>query len=66
MKIEENCVKIKFKDVKVGECFKFDCDVWIKTEDGQEDNAVCLNDGELWYLEESTEVIPVNAKVVIE
>jgi hypothetical protein len=66
MKIEENCVKIKFKDVKVGECFKFACDGWIKIGDEQEDNAVRLNDGEMWYLRESTEVIPVNAKVVIE
>jgi hypothetical protein len=66
MKIEGNYVKIKFKDVKVGECFKFDCDVGIKTGDGQEDNAVCLNDGKMWYLGKNVEVTPVNAKVVIE
>jgi hypothetical protein len=66
MKIEERCVKIKFKDVKVGVCFKFDWGVCIKTGDGQEDNAVCLNDGKMWYLGKNAEVIPVNAKVVIE
>ena len=66
MKVEENKLKIKLEDVEVGGCFKCDYGVYLKTSNDRINNAVCLNDGELWALEENVEVIPVNAKVVIE
>lgn len=73
MKVEENKLKIKFEDVEVGGCFKlfdtsnkWDCGVYLKTSNDRINNAVCLNDGEMWDLGENVEVIPVNAKAVIE
>lgn len=68
MKVEENKLKIKFEDVEVGRCFKLhdDCEVYLKTSNDRINNAVCLNDGEMWDLGENVEVMPVNAKVVIE
>ena len=66
MKVEENELKIKFEDAEVGECFKCDYGVYLKTSNNRINNAVCLNDGAMWDLGENVEVIPVNAKVVIE
>lgn len=73
MKVEENRLTTKFEDVEVGRCFKlfdtsnkWDCGVYLKTSNDGTNNAVCLNDGEMWELGGNVKVIPVNAKAVIE
>lgn len=66
MRIEEKGLKIKFEDVEEGQCFKSNFGVFIKTNEKLVNNAVCLDDGELWDFGAEAEVIPVNAKVVIE
>ena len=66
MLVEEKAQKIKFEDVKVGQCFRSDYDVYIKTNGDLENNAVCLNDGKLWMVGDDATVIPVNAKAVID
>lgn len=67
MRVEEKGLRIKFEDVEVGRCFKsVEWGVFIKTSEELVNNAVCLNDGGLWDFGAEAEVIPVNAKVVIE
>ena len=73
MKIEKK-TKIKFEDVEVGECFMPEEaveEIYIKmfkellSPNGRR-NAMGLSDGNAYKFELDEEVIPVNAKVVIE
>lgn len=77
MKIEKKTKEmIKFEDVEVGECFMTEEaveEIYIKmfkevlSPNGSgRRNAMGLSDGDTYKFELDEEVIPVNAKVVIE
>ena len=75
MKIENNRKEgvVKFEDLKLGDCFKRENSLYLKTEcsyndiDGEaEYNSVTLADGGLTYFEDNCWVENVNAKIVIE
>lgn len=60
--------KTAFADIKLCECFMnaLRNDVFMKRSNCETDNAISLKDGDLWDFDSDEEVIPVNARVVIE
>lgn len=68
MKIEINRKKMKFSDLHNGACFIMNDErsCFLKLNDDEINNAVSLQDAELWGFEGGEVVKPVNAKVVIE
>jgi hypothetical protein len=68
MKIEINRKKMKFADLYNGACFIINDEqsCFLKLNDDEINNAVSLQDAELWAFEGDEVVNPVNAKVVIE
>ena len=64
MKVEE--IKgTKFTDIKKGEPFKLNGDIFIKTSPDFQQNCVNLKTGD-WAVMDDNLVEPVKAKVVIE
>ena len=73
MKIERNDIRITLKDVCCGECFEYNGNIYIKLNvlihdelSGGYDTCIDLSNGNPVALGFATDVIPVNAKVVIE
>lgn len=68
MKIEINRKKMNFSDLYNGACFIMNDEqsCFLKLNDDEINNAVSLQDAELWAFKGGEVVNPVNAKVVIE
>lgn len=73
MKIERNDIRITLKDVCNGECFEYNGNIYIKLSvlindelSGGYYTCVNLSNGKPLALCLATDIIPVNAKVVIE
>lgn len=69
MKIESKRMVKPLAEIRQGECFEFEEDFFIRTDEITERGlSVCVNIqcGTLYRLDEEYMVMPVNAKVVIE
>lgn len=66
MKIKDNNTMVEFKDLKPGDVFSCDGKYCMKTRGvydvhfGLHRNAVVLNDGSMWHIEEDQAVTKVN------
>lgn len=68
MKIDDNTKSLKFKEIEYGETFRVlpAGAVYMRIEPTGEANAVALADGRVTTFATNDDVIPCNAKVVIE
>ena len=69
MKVEEKRKVKSLAEIGVGECFRYDEEIYIKTDERTEDGyrmCVDINYGTLYRLDEEYMVTPVNVKAVIE
>ena len=70
--IDKRRSSIEFENLKYGEVFEFNGYFYIKTtasycdEDGDYDNAVNIENGELKYFKDNDIVMPVKCKLIIE
>lgn len=71
MKISDKRMKCtEFEDLKIGQVFLYNDKFFMKTtdsycEDDKHDNSVCLSTGELDCFDDETQVMPVNAELII-
>lgn len=69
MKIEEKRMVKPLAEIGVGECFAYDEEIYMKTDETPESGLrVCveIQYGTLYRLEEEYMVMPVNVKAVVE
>ena len=70
--IDKRKKSVKFETVKHGEIFEYDGYFFMRTcssycdENGDYDNAVNLENGDLTYFEDNHIIMPVNCKLVLE
>lgn len=49
------CVIEKFSNVKIGECFRYQENIYIKT-DNPSFNSICVSSGKISYIHDYTEI----------
>lgn len=65
MRIKENNEEntVDFAELESGECFRYQRDLWVKTD--YEQDAVCLQDGNVRADMCGEQITPINAEVQI-
>lgn len=68
MRVEEKRMVKPLAEIGVGECFRYDEELYIKTDESVGGLRVCVDIryGLLYRLEEEYMVEPINAKAVVE
>lgn len=68
MRIEEKGMDKPLAEIGIGECFRYDEELYIKTDGTEDDYRMCVDIryGTPYRLKEEYMVAPINVKAVVE